>query len=588
MPSRLDSDRRRSPASSRTCFCCRNRSSRKKRYTARSGGLIHPLADRFERNAQQFRGIPRLGLAPSRQQQLNLLALGVDGVVPLILVVLQIRVIPDAVRQLTDPITLLQARHQAVGRPVTACPRTAETRRFRDRVRGSPRPIRPNRKKSPTDPTCTSDRRPRAAAGASNAAGGRRRHIEIIVCYALLVTSPRCAQFFAQSCSRSPWPSLRPGGRRSHSRRGRSSSSSRIDGWRWDYIERFATARAQHAGASRRQGRGAHPDLPVEDVPESLHDRHRAARRAPWHRRRTTWSTRRCLGDSRSSNRDVQQDTRWWGGEPLWVTASGRARLRPRCSGRARMSRLPDDRPTYWRPYDTSYRTRARVDQLLAWLKRAEPKRPTFLTLYFSDVDTAGHRSGPTPRRRGAPRSTSTACIGRLIAASSGSAWGRAPTTSSSATMAWSRCHAIASSCSTTISTCTTVDLIDSAPIVGHQHRARASRRKQIYRALNGKHPRSRSTRAATLPRTTSPARSPTRAGCHRHRRRRVASDHAGLAGARETAGRLLGRQPRLRAKASFDARSVRRHRPAVQERTWSCRRSRTSTSTNCSAGCWA
>jgi ectonucleotide pyrophosphatase/phosphodiesterase family protein 5 len=35
------------------------------------------------------------------------------------------------------------------------------------------------------------------------------------------------------------------------------------------------------------------------------------------------------------------------------------------------------------------------VDQVLGWLKQPEAQRPTFLTLYFSDIDDAGHRFGP-------------------------------------------------------------------------------------------------------------------------------------------------------------------------------------------------
>ena len=64
--------------------------------------LVHPRADRVERDLQQFRAEPRLGLLPAGEQDLHLLAARVDRVVALVLVVLQRRVVPDAVGELTQ------------------------------------------------------------------------------------------------------------------------------------------------------------------------------------------------------------------------------------------------------------------------------------------------------------------------------------------------------------------------------------------------------------------------------------------------------------------------------------------------------
>ena len=43
----------------------------------------------------------------------------------------------------------------------------------------------------------------------------------------------------------------------------------------------------------------------------------------------------------------------------------------------------------------TRSRTRDRVAQVLAWLRLPDAERPSFLTLYMSDVDSASHQSGP-------------------------------------------------------------------------------------------------------------------------------------------------------------------------------------------------
>jgi predicted AlkP superfamily pyrophosphatase or phosphodiesterase len=58
-------------------------------------------------------------------------------------------------------------------------------------------------------------------------------------------------------------------------------------------------------------------------------------------------------------------------------------------------TRIGGRQATFWRDFDDALSNHDRVTQLLAWLKLPDGKRPSFLTLYFSDVDNAGHRFGP-------------------------------------------------------------------------------------------------------------------------------------------------------------------------------------------------
>ena len=73
-------------------------------------------------------------------------------------------------------------------------------------------------------------------------------------------------------------------------------------------------------------------------------------------------------------------------------------------------------RPTDWLPYDHNNPNGDRVAQVLAWLARPEAERPSFMTLYFSDVDTAGHTYGPGTRRS-AGRRRGTRCAHRRLVA---------------------------------------------------------------------------------------------------------------------------------------------------------------------------
>jgi alkaline phosphatase D len=71
--------------------------------------------------------------------------------------------------------------------------------------------------------------------------------------------------------------------------------------------------------------------------------------------------------------------------------------------------------PTYYMKYDAKFPNRKRVEQVLAWLQLPAERRPHFITLYFSDVDSAGHAHGPdSPEVASAVREVDDE-IGRLV-----------------------------------------------------------------------------------------------------------------------------------------------------------------------------
>jgi predicted AlkP superfamily pyrophosphatase or phosphodiesterase len=100
-------------------------------------------------------------------------------------------------------------------------------------------------------------------------------------------------------------------------------------------------------------------------------------------------------GEFTLSNRDVQSDPRWWGGEPIWNTAERQGRKTAAMFWPGSEVLIGGRRGTYWMPYDDDMTHRDRVNKILDWLRLPEGDRPSFLTLYYSDVDNAGHRNGP-------------------------------------------------------------------------------------------------------------------------------------------------------------------------------------------------
>jgi predicted AlkP superfamily pyrophosphatase or phosphodiesterase len=136
--------------------------------------------------------------------------------------------------------------------------------------------------------------------------------------------------------------------------------------------------------------------------------------------------------------------------------------------------------------YDHDLSNPARVDQVLEWLKVPDPGRPTFLTLYFSSVDTAGHDTGPESPEVRAAISDVDSAIERLvsgIAAAGLTARTNLILVSDHGMAELSPARTIVLDDYLDLQT---VDLIDSSPIVGLN--ARSGSAESIFRLLKDKH----------------------------------------------------------------------------------------------------
>ena len=108
-------------------------------------------------------------------------------------------------------------------------------------------------------------------------------------------------------------------------------------------------------------------------------------------------------------------DARWWGGEPLWVTAQRQGRIAASFFWPGSEAATEGIRPRYWEHYDHRVPNATRVQRVLDWLALPEDRRPAFVMLYFSDVDNAGHESGPdSPEVRAAVLRVDSA-VGMLL-----------------------------------------------------------------------------------------------------------------------------------------------------------------------------
>ena len=73
-------------------------------------------------------------------------------------------------------------------------------------------------------------------------------------------------------------------------------------------------------------------------------------------------------------------------------------------------------RPSDWQQFNGDVSDRQRVDAVLDWMRRPPASRPRFVTLYFEDVDDAGHVHGPDAPETNAALAEVDERIGALIA----------------------------------------------------------------------------------------------------------------------------------------------------------------------------
>ncbi|MCJ7802063.1 MAG: ectonucleotide pyrophosphatase/phosphodiesterase, partial [Candidatus Marinimicrobia bacterium] len=115
-------------------------------------------------------------------------------------------------------------------------------------------------------------------------------------------------------------------------------------------------------------------------------------------------------------NREEVQNGRWWGGEPIWVTAEKQG-LKTLCNfWPGSEAEINGERPTYWVTYDGNVPNDERVEKVFQYLDKPAKDRPSFYTIYFSDPDDYGHLGGPDSSSINIAIRECDARVGQLIA----------------------------------------------------------------------------------------------------------------------------------------------------------------------------
>jgi predicted AlkP superfamily pyrophosphatase or phosphodiesterase len=187
-----------------------------------------------------------------------------------------------------------------------------------------------------------------------------------------------------------------------------------FDGFRWDYLSKAPTPNLR-----RLIERGVHARNLIPSFPSKTFPNHYSIVTGlyPGHHGIVANNifdppTGRTFA---TAQREEVRDPMWWAGTPIWT-------LVERAGGKSAPLFWPGSEaphggvmPTYWQPFDENRPASARIDQVLNWLDQPTALRPTFLSLYFEDTDSAGHANGPdSPEVRDAIM-RDDAYIGRLM-----------------------------------------------------------------------------------------------------------------------------------------------------------------------------
>lgn len=95
------------------------------------------------------------------------------------------------------------------------------------------------------------------------------------------------------------------------------------------------------------------------------------------------------------SDRSAVEDARWYGGEPIWVTAENQGVKTASYFWVGSEAPIGGVRPSIWKRYEHDFPFEARVDSVLVWFQLPEKRRPHLVLLYFHEPDGVGHHYGP-------------------------------------------------------------------------------------------------------------------------------------------------------------------------------------------------
>ncbi len=188
-----------------------------------------------------------------------------------------------------------------------------------------------------------------------------------------------------------------------------------LDGFRWDYVDRPGAVNLRALAARGVRAERMIPAFPAKTFPNHYTivtgltpERHGIVANS---------MQDSVLGRFTLEDSAAQSDPRWWGGEPIWLTAERQGLRAASYFWPGSEAPIGGRRPTWWTRYDNDRPNAARVDQVVRWLALPADSAPAMITLYFSDTDNAGHWFGPTAPQTDSAIARVDSALGMLMRA---------------------------------------------------------------------------------------------------------------------------------------------------------------------------
>jgi predicted AlkP superfamily pyrophosphatase or phosphodiesterase len=186
-----------------------------------------------------------------------------------------------------------------------------------------------------------------------------------------------------------------------------------FDGWRWDYIDRVPAPNLRALAARGVRASALIPSFPTYTFPNHYSivtglypDHHGIVHNVI---DELTFPERFTMSAA------TARDGRWWGGEPIWMTAERQGRRAAPVFWPGSEAAIGGRHASVWQPFDDKKPNADRVRDLLELLALPDGRRPSFLTTYFSEVDHEGHQHGPDSPELVAAARHLDAALGEIV-----------------------------------------------------------------------------------------------------------------------------------------------------------------------------
>lgn len=171
-----------------------------------------------------------------------------------------------------------------------------------------------------------------------------------------------------------------------------------LDGFRYDYAEKYHATHLLDIAKAGAAAEAMIPSFPTVTFPNHVSI---VTGQYPGHHGLVSNSFYDPLRKQLYDMKNSAVDGTWYGYKPLWVVAEEQHVKAASMFWPTADAEIGGIRPSYWLKYDGGFPNEKRVAKVLEWLKLPEADRPHFITVYFSDVDSAGHTFWPDARETG-------------------------------------------------------------------------------------------------------------------------------------------------------------------------------------------